>query len=167
MITNLHATAGSEGCRHDTHWCRQRWQSRHHDNSQFSAYGPLARYEKLWVAHAPGMPGTFSPPPRLSDSAMHPDTCVTHVPWCMPGALTSGFLWSRWRGKRSWHSRRMRNAQSYVSGKRPVVYKHCSCPPIDHGGLKTRCKVVQELYSGSRIIVISKLKRDKIHENRE
>ena len=25
--------------------------------------GPLARYVKLWVAHAPGMPETFSPPP--------------------------------------------------------------------------------------------------------
>ena len=25
-------------------------------------HGPLTRYVKLWVAHAPGMPGTFSPP---------------------------------------------------------------------------------------------------------
>ena len=25
-------------------------------------HGPLARYVKLWVAHAPGMPGTFFPP---------------------------------------------------------------------------------------------------------
>ena len=51
---------------------------------------------------------------------MHHGTCVTHVPWCMPGSLTSGFLWSRWRlgrGKRSRHSRRMRNPQFYVSGK--------------------------------------------------
>ena len=43
------------------------------------------------------MPGTFSPPPRVSDSDMHHGTCVTHVPWCMPGSLTSYFLWSRWR----------------------------------------------------------------------
>ena len=29
----------------------------------FTTYhGPLARYVKLWVAHAPGMPGTFFPP---------------------------------------------------------------------------------------------------------
>ena len=35
--------------------------------------------------------------------------------------LTSGFLWSRWRDKRSRHSRRMRNPQFYVSGKRPMV----------------------------------------------
>ena len=32
--------------------------------------GPLTRYPKLRVAHAPGMPGTFYPP-RVSD----PDTC--------------------------------------------------------------------------------------------
>ena len=29
---------------------------------------------------------------------MHHGTCVTHVPWCMPGSLTSGFLWKRRRG---------------------------------------------------------------------
>ena len=28
---------------------------------------------------------------------MHHGTCVTHVPWCKPGSLTNGFLWSRWR----------------------------------------------------------------------
>ena len=44
------------------------------------------------------MPGTFSPPPRVSDLDMHHGTCVTHVQWCMQGSLTSGFLWSRWRG---------------------------------------------------------------------
>ena len=54
---------------------------------------------KIASAHAPGMPGTFSPPPRVSDPDMHHGTCVTHVPWCMPGSLTSGFLWSRWWGK--------------------------------------------------------------------
>ena len=85
------------------------------------AHGPLARYVKLRAAHAPGMPGTFSPPPRVSDPDMHHGTCVTHVPWCMPGSLTSGFLWIMWRGKRSRHSRRMRNPQFYVSGKRPMA----------------------------------------------
>ena len=47
-------------------------------------------------------------------------TCVTRVPWCMPGSLTSGFLWSRWRGKRSRQSRCMRNTRFCVSGKRPM-----------------------------------------------
>ena len=61
--------------------------------------GPLARYVILRVAHAPGMPGKFSPPPRFSDPDMHHGTCVTHVPWCMSGSLTSSFLWSRPRGK--------------------------------------------------------------------
>ena len=62
------------------------------------------RYVKLGVAHAPGMPGTFSSPSRVSDPDMHHGTCVTHVPWCMLGSLTSDFLWSRWRGKRYRHS---------------------------------------------------------------
>ena len=61
------------------------------------------------------MPGTFSPLPRLSDPDMLHGTCVTHVPRCMPGSLISDFLWSCWRGKRSRHSRRMRNWQFYVS----------------------------------------------------
>ena len=54
---------------------------------------------KIAGAHAPGMPGTFSPPPQVSDPDMHHGTCVTHVPWCMPGSLTSSFLWNRRRGK--------------------------------------------------------------------
>ena len=83
-------------------------------------YGPLDRYVNFQVAHAPGMPGTFSPPARVSDPDMHHGTCVTHVPWCMPGLPTSGFLWSRRRGKRSRHSRRMRNPQFYVYGKKPM-----------------------------------------------
>ena len=78
-------------------------------------HGPLAIYVKLWAAHAPIMPGTFSPSPRVSDPDMHHGTCLTHVPWCMLGSLTSGFLWSRWQGKRSRHSRRMRNPQFYLS----------------------------------------------------
>ena len=83
-------------------------------------HGPLARYVKFWFAQAPGMSGTFYPPPRVSYPDMHHGACVTHVPWCMPGLLTSGFLWSPWRGKRSRHSRRMHSPQFYVSGKRPM-----------------------------------------------
>ena len=72
------------------------------------------------------MPRKFSPPPRVSDSDIHHGTCVTHVPRCMPGSLTSGFLWSRWREKRFRHSRRMRSTQFCVSGKRPMnVWMNC------------------------------------------
>ena len=89
-------------------------------NDYCGSNGPLVRYVKLWVAQEPGMPGTFFPPPRFSDPDMHHGTCVTHVPWCMPGSLTSGFLWSQWREKGSRHSRRMRNPRFCVSGKRPM-----------------------------------------------
>ena len=60
------------------------------DNQQHQAFslllvnGLLARYVKLRVVHAPGMPGMFSSPPRVSDPDMYHGTCVTHVPWCMP-----------------------------------------------------------------------------------
>ena len=103
------------------------WQGRH---NQYQ--GPLTRYVKLWVAHAPGMPGTFSPSLRASDIDMHHGTYVTHVPGCMPGSLIRGFHRSRWRGKCSRHSRRMRNPQFCISGKRPMGltflrYVTCGC----------------------------------------
>ena len=77
-------------------------------------YQPLATYVKLRVVHAPGMLGTFFPPLRVSDSDMHHGTCVTHVPWCMPGSLTSGSLWSRC----------IHNPQLCVSGKRPIGWEY-------------------------------------------
>ena len=87
---------------------------------KLECHGLLDRYIKSQVAHAPGMSRTFSPPPRVSDPDMHHGTCVTHVPWCMPGLLTSGFLWSRWRGKHSQHPRCVRNPQFCVSVKEPA-----------------------------------------------
>ena len=86
-------------------------------------HGSLARYVKLRVAHAPGMSGTFLLTSRVNDPGMNHGTYVTHVPWSMPGSTYSGFLWSLWRGKRSRYSRRMRNPQFYVSGKRPMPVK--------------------------------------------
>ena len=55
-------------------------------------HGPLTRYAKLRVAHAPEMPGMFSPPPQVSDPDMHHVMCVTNVSWCIPESLTNGFL---------------------------------------------------------------------------
>ena len=74
IFFNLYITL----CMRRTLWCAK------------LTHGPLARYVKLWFAHAPGMPGTFSPPPRDSDPDMHQGTCVAHMAWCMPGSLTSG-----------------------------------------------------------------------------
>ena len=42
----------------------------------FRHNGPLARYVTLQVAHAPGMPGTFSLPPRVSDPVIWLSVCV-------------------------------------------------------------------------------------------
>ena len=106
-------------------WCTCWWRNTHMSQG-ISRYGSLTRSVKLQVAHAPGMPGTFSPPPRVSDPDMHHRTCVSHLPWCIPGSLISGFLWSRWRGKRSRVSRRMHNLQFYVPGKRPIAMEN-SC----------------------------------------
>ena len=65
--------------------------------------------------------GNVSSPPRVSYPSIHPGTCVTHVPWCMPGSLTNGFLSSRWWENPSRHPRHMRNPQFYVSGKGPMA----------------------------------------------
>ena len=85
------------------------------------SHGPLARYVKWQVAHALGMPGTFSPPPRVSDPDMHHGTCVTHLPRYMPGLLTRGFLWSRWRGIRFSAFPAHARPAIFLSGKRPMV----------------------------------------------
>ena len=90
--------------------------------------GPFTRYAILRVAHAPGMPGTFSLPLRVSNPGMHDGTCMMHMPLCMPGLLTSGLLWSQWWGKRSQHSRRLHNLQFYVSETQ--VYTMCINPRV-------------------------------------
>ena len=91
-----------------TPWCLSRLLYRTAwSNQGRHCNGSLARYVKLRVVHAPGIPGTLSPPLCVSDPNMRHGTSVTHVPWCMPGSLTCGFLW--WWGKRSRNSRRMRN----------------------------------------------------------
>ena len=108
--------------------------------------GPLTRYLKLRFAHAPGMPGTFSPAPWVSDPGMHHGMCVMHVPWCMPGSLTSDFLWRRRCEKRSQHSRRMRKPQFYVSGKRPMtldaITEPIVNPGLDNGLSHFRCQSI-------------------------
>ena len=84
---------------------------------------PLTRYTiyvKLRIAPAPGMPGMFSPPPAskeiASQRSRHASRHVRHA----RAVMQIGIANPRWRGKRSRHSRRMRNPHSYLSGKRPM-----------------------------------------------
>ena len=97
---------------------------------------------KIAGAHAPGMPGTFSPRPQVSDPDMHHGTCVTHVPWCMPGSLTSGFLWNRRRGKTFPAFPAHAHPQFCVSGKRPMMWCHYH----DYCILYSRC---HQVFTGS------------------
>ena len=59
--------------------------------------------------------------PLVSDPGMHHGTCVTNVPWCMSGSLTPPPPPPPETEKSSRHSRRIRNPQFYVSGKRPIA----------------------------------------------
>ena len=53
--------------------------------------GPLARYVKLRVVHAPGIPGKFSAPLRVSDTDMLHGTCVTGIAnWRFPLKSVAG-----------------------------------------------------------------------------
>ena len=106
---------------HLSNACWELWLSDDQPQSDYNGQWASYQIRKIVCAHAPGMPETFSPQPRVSVPDMHHGTCVTHVPWCMPRSLTRGFLWGRRRGKRSRYSRRMGNLQFYVSGKRPVT----------------------------------------------
>ena len=111
---------------------RLQWQYRKGVDWSMSTISILTKDKKkliLWASyqiciiagtHAPRMPGTFSPPPRVSYPDMRHCKRVTHVPRCAPGSLNSVFLWSRWQWKRSRHSRRMRKPQFCVSGNRPM-----------------------------------------------
>ena len=81
------------------------------DTKIHTTNGPLTIYVVLCVAHARECRERF---PRQRSLNSDPDI--------MPGSLTSDFLWSWWRGKRSQHSRRMRNPQFYVSDKWPILW---------------------------------------------
>ena len=88
-----------------------------------ASYTPLTRYEILRVAHAPEMPGTFSPPPTSKETAgkrsRHTSRHVRDARAVMHVAITNvpGIP----DHKRSRHSRRMRNPQFHVSSKRPML----------------------------------------------
>ena len=107
-------------CGHsDSHYLCGHWQRVSKDpvgslyySIKYCHHGPLTSQILRKVTHAPGLPGPFH---RLQRKPLVSDPTMHHVPWCMLGSLSHG-----WRGKRFRHSRRMRNPQFYVSGKRPI-----------------------------------------------
>ena len=89
--------------------------------SEVCQHGPLTRYVKSRVAHAPGRPGTFFPPPNSKETtrsrSRHASRHVRHARVVMHAGIANPL----WRGKRSRHFRGMRNPQFYVSGKSPFL----------------------------------------------
>ena len=101
-------------------------------------YANEVPYVKVWVAHAPGIPGTCSPPPTSKETA---SSRSRHASRHVRDACVLLHVWianPRWRGKRSRHSRCIGNPQFYVSGKRPMVgyrfdpIKYDMVPPVVH-----------------------------------
>ena len=86
----------------------------------------------MWVAHAPGMPGTFSSPLQVSDADMHYGTCVTHVPRCMPVAVVcitcpGPLLLTRSNWNPAWVSNYSKSGQNETWGQHEtpgVLKKH-------------------------------------------
>ena len=99
---------------------------------------PLTRYEKLRIAHEPGMPGTFSPPPRVSDN-WHGSRHVRDARAVMHARIANKQfpLKSVWREKRSGHSWRMLKPQFHASVKTPIDYNNekALCCPHAMGGM--------------------------------
>ena len=99
--------------------------SNHHLNKIIRASNPLFNWTQVdWWFRACVLMGVLS---DMHNSRLcmrrecrerfprHRGLAIPHVPLCMLGSITSGFLWSRWRGKRSRYSRRMRHPQLKVT----------------------------------------------------
>ena len=93
------------------------------------------------VAHASGMPGTFSPPPTSKESASHRSQHASRYVRDARTVIHAGIAYPRCRGKRSLHSRRMCNRQFYVSGKGPMIH----WIKQDKTELSTQVKIVMDL----------------------
>ena len=96
--------------------------------AEIALHGLLIRYVKLRVTHASGAPGTFSPLPTSKETASkrsrHASRHVRHARAVMHVGLAN----PRGRGKGSLDSRRMRNQQSCISSKRPMIQWHVRNP---------------------------------------
>ena len=84
---------------------------------------------QLRIVRAPGMPRTFSLPPTSKETTSKRSRHASRHVRDARAVMHVGIANPRWREKRSKHSRRMRNPQFYVSGKRPMptvlTYDQC------------------------------------------
>ena len=96
-------------------------QKTHH----ISRYGPLTRYVKLQVAHAPGMPGTFSPAADFKGNRwLAIPTCITARAWRTCRDACRDRL-PAVTGKTFPAFPAHAHPQICVSGKRPMTAPHC------------------------------------------
>ena len=85
---------------HYLNWSWYIWLTHIHVALSLSelTYGSLARYVKMLVAHAPGMPGTFSTPPTSKETSnwrsRHASRHVRHARAVMHVGITNQW----WRG---------------------------------------------------------------------
>ena len=89
---------------------------------QIFAFGPLARYVKCWVAHAPGMSGMFSSPPTskepVSLRSRHASRHVRHVHTVMHVGIAN----HRWRGYRTIFVGEYHVSQTCIFGSKNLTF---------------------------------------------
>ena len=118
----------------------------------FVQMDPLATINSTWSASSQamdllpymGMLGTFSPPPTSHANANKRSRHASRHVCDARAVMHVGIAKPRWRGKRSRHSRWMRNPHFYVSVKRPIQTR-TETPIVIIG-----CKCKKELTSSER-----------------
>ena len=126
-------------------------------------HGPLTRYVKLQVAHAPGMPGAFSPAADFKGNReLAIPACITARAW--------GTCRDACRDRLPVVAEKTFPAfpahahpQFYVSGKRPIRLCYCDVtqedavtlfwPIVSQTSLKIEC-VINNIMAGHAIVVV-------------
>ena len=131
---------------HWTCWWKHGYKLRFQKASRGLSYEPLSRHAKLWVAHASGMPGTFSPPPTSKETASWWSRHASRHERHARAAMHVGIANPQWSGKRSWHSWRICIPQFYVSGKRPMACHSTILPTGQWGDVSAAHSIVHYLW---------------------
>ena len=103
-------------------------------------HGPLTRYVKLQVAHAPGMPGTFSPAADFKENRLLAiPACITARAWRTCRDACRDRLHAV-TGKTFPAFPAHAHPQFYVSGKRPM--EQCAKTPYKLFSLHIRVRAI-------------------------